>query len=312
VRLFVERIGRSGHDFELSDADAPIVAEICRRLDGIALALELAASRIGVHGVQGTAALLDKQFRLLWRGRRTAPPRHQTLNATLDWSYKLLSTTEQLILRRLSVFVGGFSLEAALDVAAEGLDPAQLTETLATLVDKSLVTSERTAVTRYRLLGTTGAYAWKRLEESGEDAGDLTAPLRAHAARAEAIRSSIWSPPSRNSMDFFFLNLGNLRSALEWSFSERGDNELGAQLACASACLFFHADFLAECTSWTERALRALDASNKGTRLELELLACLAWPHTANKGHAHDAQTLLVRAIHLGKEAPQTVRSDES
>lgn len=312
VRLIVERIGRSGHAFELSDADAPIVAEICRRLDGIALALELAASRIGVHGVQGTAALLDKQFRLLWRGRRTAPPRHQTLNATLDWSYKLLSTTEQLILRRLSVFVGGFSLGAALDVAADGLDPAKLAETLGALVDKSLVTSERTAVTRYRLLDTTGAYAWKRLEDSGEDAAISRRHCEYMLRAPKQLGSSIWSSSSRNSMDFFLLNLANLRWALEWGLSERGDNELGAQLACASACLFFNADFLAECTSWTERALRALDASNKGTPLELELLACLAWPHTANQGPAHDSQTLLVRAIHLGKEAPQTVRSDES
>ena len=113
VQLFVKQVADSGHAFELTDADAPIVAEICRRLDGIALALELAASRVGVHGVQGTASLLDKQFRLLWRGRRTALPRHQTLSATLDWSYNLLSRTERLVLRRLAVFVGGFSLEAA-------------------------------------------------------------------------------------------------------------------------------------------------------------------------------------------------------
>ena len=136
VQLFVKQAANSVHGFELTDADAPIVAEICRRLDGIALALELAACRVGVHGVQGTASLLDRQFRLLWRGRRTALPRHQTLSATLDWSYNLLSGTEQAVLRRLAVFVGGFSLQAALDVVAEGLGPAELTETLTLLVDK--------------------------------------------------------------------------------------------------------------------------------------------------------------------------------
>jgi predicted ATPase len=103
---------------------------------------------------------------LLWRGRRTALPRHQTLYATLDWSYHLLSPTERLVLRRLAVFVGGFSLEAALDVAAESLDPAELTETLATLVDKSLVTSDRSAAMRYWLLDTTRVYAWQKRENS--------------------------------------------------------------------------------------------------------------------------------------------------
>ena len=169
VELFVKQVANSVHPFELTDADAPIVAEICRRLDGIALALELAASRVGAHGVRGVASLLDKHFRLLWRGRRTALPRHQTLSATLDWSYNLLSGTEQLVFRRLAIFVGGFSLAAALQVASEGLDPAELTETVATLVDKSLVTSDGGSAARYRLLETTRAYAWQKLSESGED-----------------------------------------------------------------------------------------------------------------------------------------------
>ena len=169
VELFVKQVANSVHPFELTDADAPIVAEICRRLDGIALALELAASRVGAHGVRGVASLLDKHFRLLWRGRRTALPRHQTLSATLDWSYNLLSRIEQLVFRRLAIFVGGFSLAAALRVASEGLDPAELTETVATLVDKSLVTSGGGTAARYRLLETTRAYACQKLGESGED-----------------------------------------------------------------------------------------------------------------------------------------------
>src|SRR5262249_45916376 len=104
VRLFVKQIVASGHLFELGESDVPLVCEICRRLDGIPLALELAACRVGVFGVQGTAALLDKQFNLLWSGRRTAIPRHQTLSATLDWSHNLLSPTEQVVLRRLAIF----------------------------------------------------------------------------------------------------------------------------------------------------------------------------------------------------------------
>jgi predicted ATPase/DNA-binding winged helix-turn-helix (wHTH) protein len=255
VQLFVKQVAHSGHAFELTDADAPIVAEICRRLDGIALALELAASRVGVHGVQGTAALLDKQFRLLWRGRRTALPRHQTLSATLDWSYNLLSPTEQLVLRRLAVFVGGYSLEAALNVAAESLDPAELTETLATLVDKSLVTSDRTTAMRYRLLDTTRAYAWQRLTDSGEDLKILRRHSEHMIHVLERSGATIWAPPRPESIDFFVLNLSNVCAALEWSFSDQGDCGLGAKLAGASACLFFQAGLLSECAAWTERAL---------------------------------------------------------
>jgi predicted ATPase/DNA-binding winged helix-turn-helix (wHTH) protein len=169
VQLFVKQVANSEHAFELTDADAPVVANICRRLDGIPLAIDLAALRVGAHGVQGTALLLDKHFRLLWRGRRTALPRHKTLAATLDWSYNLLSGTEQLVLRRLAVFAGDFSLAEALDVASEGFDAAEVTETLATLVDKSLVTSDRTSVTRYQLLETTRTYATQKLAASGEE-----------------------------------------------------------------------------------------------------------------------------------------------
>jgi len=299
VQLFVKQVAHSGHAFELTDADAPIVAEICRRLDGIALALELAASRVAAHGVRGTASLLDKQFRLLWRGRRTALPRHQTLSATLDWSYNLLSPTERLVLRRLAVFVGGLSLEAALDVAAENLDPAALTETLATLVDKSLVTSDRTTAMRYRLLDTTRAYAWQKLTESGEDLKIVRRHCEHMIHALEQFGATILAPPSHESIDFFVLNLSNLRAALEWSFSDQGDSGLGAKLAGASACLFFQLGLLPECAAWTERALEALDTSSKGTQLELELLACFATSFMITRGNVPTAHTALVRGLDI-------------
>ena len=301
VQLFVKQVAHSGHAFELTDADAPIVAEICRRLDGIALALELAASRVGVHGVRGTASLLDKHFRLLWRGRRTALPRHQTLSATLDWSYNLLSPTEQLVLQRLAVFVGGFSLEAALDVVAESLGPAELTETLATLVDKSLVTSDRTAAMRYRLLDTTRIYAWQKLTESGEDLKIVRRHCEHIIHTLEQFGATIWAIPSPENIDFFVLNLGNLRAALEWSFSDQGDTGLGAKLAGASACLFFRARLLPECVAWTERAIGALDTSSKGTRLELELLACFATSFMITRGNDRTTHTVLVRALDIAE-----------
>jgi predicted ATPase len=301
VQLFVKQVAHSGHAFELTDADAPIVAEICRRLDGIALALELAASRVGAHGVQGTASLLDKQFRLLWRGRRTALPRHQTLSATLDWSYNLLSQTEQLVLRRLAVFVGSFSLEAALDVAAESLDPAELTETLATLVDKSLLTSDSTTAMRYRLLDTTRAYAWQKLTESGEDLKIVRRHCEHMIHALEQFGATIWAPPNPESIHFFVSNLSNLRAALEWSFSDQGDRELGTKLAGASAPIFFQAHLLPECAAWTERAIEALDTRSKGTQLELELLTCFASSLMVTKGNVPTAHPALVRALDIAE-----------
>src|SRR5580692_10607326 len=301
VQLFVKQVAYSGHAFELTDADAPIVAEICRRLDGIALALELAASRVGVHGVQGTASLLDKQFRLLWHGRRTALPRHQTLSATLDWSYNLLSETEQVVLRRLAVFVGGFSLQAALDVVAEGLGPAELTETLSMLIDKSLLTADRTTAIRFRLLDTTRAYAWQKLTESGEELKILRRHCEHMVHALGRFGATIWALPSPESIDFFILNLSNLRAALDWSFSAHGDTRLGAKLAAASACLFHNAGLSPECATWSERAMETLDASSKCTPFELEILACFASSFTEMRGSLPVTHAALIRGLDIAE-----------
>jgi predicted ATPase len=306
VQLFVKQVANSDHAFELTDADAPTVAEICRKLDGIALALELAAARVAVYGVQGTAALLDLQFGLLWRGRRTALPRHQTLGAALDWSYSLLSPTEQLVLRRVAVFVGVLSLEAALDVVAEGLGRAELTETLATLVDKSLVTSDRTVAMRYRLLDITRTYAWRKLRESGEDLKIVRRHCEHMIQALGRFGATIWGLPSAESIDFFVLNLSNVRAALDWSFSDQGDTELGARLARAAACLFLKVGLLPECVAWTERAIEALDSTSKGTQLELELLAGFASSLMITRGNVLATHTALVRALEIAERLEAT------
>jgi predicted ATPase len=160
VQLFVERAAEHGSCFELNDAGAPIVGKVCRGLDGIALALELAAGRVGVYGIRGFASFLDGPCRLLWQGRRTALPRHQTLSAMLDWSYDLLDESERATLRGLSVFVGPFSLEAAQYVFAGGiLAREQVTEAIAGLVTKSLVSVETNPTgTLYRLLELPRGY----------------------------------------------------------------------------------------------------------------------------------------------------------
>ncbi|MBV8125461.1 MAG: helix-turn-helix transcriptional regulator, partial [Paucibacter sp.] len=170
VQLFVERARAGGHGFELHDAEVPLVAQICRQLDGIALAIELSAGRVAAFGVRGTAELLGSGSGLSWEGRRTAVPRHQTLNAMLDWSYKLLPECERKVLRRLSAFVGQFSLEGAIHVASDGpQDQSQVIAALGSLVGKSLATVENVASgCCYRLLDSTRMYVAEKLAASGE------------------------------------------------------------------------------------------------------------------------------------------------
>src|SRR5258708_2680841 len=165
VQLFMERALAGGYHSELSDAEAPIVANICRRLDGMALAIELAASRVGSLGIGGTAELLDNRFKVIWQGRRTALPRHQTLKSMLDWSYNLLSDLEKRVLCRLSIFVGDFTIKAACEVAAEEeVDEALVTLAVTRLLEKSLIsTTHFQRSTYYRLLTTTRAYALIKL-----------------------------------------------------------------------------------------------------------------------------------------------------
>jgi predicted ATPase len=299
VQLFVQRVATSGHALKLTDSEAPTVAEICRRVDGIALALELAASRVAAHGLRGTASLLNEHFVLCWRGRRTAIPRHQTLSATLDWSYNLLSDIERLVLRRLAIFVGGFSLQAALEVASESLEAAEFTETLATLVEKSLVTAARSPTLRYRLLDTTRAYAGQKLTESREDQRIARRHSEHLVAILEEFGASVWATPPVGSLDFFSANLANVRAALCWCFSKDGDVGLGVRLTCASAALLNQCGLATECLTWTGRAIAALDDAVKGTRLEMELQACFGSSLIVTRGNGPTTQAALIRALDI-------------
>jgi predicted ATPase/DNA-binding winged helix-turn-helix (wHTH) protein len=169
VKLFVERVTRTIDNFELSDADAPIVAHICRRLDGLPLAIELAAGHVHAFGARGLAELLGR-FRLLMRGRRTAMQRHQTLGAALDWSYETLSEPERAILRRLSAFAGAFTLDEACAIGTDAAVSAhEVAEILENLVAKSLLQADlKTLSCCYRLLETTRTYIQDKLAQSGE------------------------------------------------------------------------------------------------------------------------------------------------
>ena len=270
VQLFVERAVAGDSVFALSDADAPLVADICRTLDGMALAIELAAGRVGAFGVRGIARLIDGQFQLQWPGRRTALPRHRTLAATLDWSHALLSEPERIVFRRLSVFVGGFvGLKPVLAVSAfGGLNESMVVDAFDGLVAKSLVAADfsRTPI-RYRLLDTTRAYAAAKLQASG----DASLVGRCHASwfRDFLVQENAGLSESSGSA-LCAEHVGNLRAALEWSFGDDGDREIASTLAAAAAPLFLRLSLLAECHRWTERAMIALDASLRGTRLEME------------------------------------------
>jgi predicted ATPase len=170
VQLFVERAAASLDEFEFDDADIPIVADICRKLDGIALAIELAAARVDAFGLRGVAARLDARFQLLTRGRRRSLPRHPTLRATVDWSHELLLEPERVVLRRPAIFAGVFTEEAASAVAASAaISALEIVETVANLVMKSLVVEDvGDAMVRYRLPQTIRAYALQKLGESRE------------------------------------------------------------------------------------------------------------------------------------------------
>ncbi len=199
VQLLVDRMRAVQGQFELGDADAPIAAGICRRLDGIALAIELAAGRTAIYGLGKTAGLLDDHLNLSWAGRRTAAARHQTLNAALEWSYDLLDERESLVLSRLSVFSGGFTFETAIAVVAdETVDEATVSDCVWELRSKSLITAGEHEL-RLRLLDTTRAFASQRLARGdGQNFFAAVMPFTSAICSDEAPRAMCRAGPRRS------------------------------------------------------------------------------------------------------------------
>ena len=298
VQLFVERATATGARLSLGDEDAALVADMCRKLDGIALAIEFAAARVDVYGVRGTASLLENRFKLLWHNRRTAVLRHQTLGALLDWSYNLLDDAERRSLRRLSVFVGSFSLEAVAAVAAVDGDDERAVDLLGSLVDKSLVFFDAGGVESapYRLLDATRAYAQEQLRETGER--DAVARLHASWQCSVLEREQRHDGAVRSLAE----HLGNTRAALEWCFSELGDRALGVQLAAAAVPMFMELSLLRECQHWVELALSSLPETERGTRRELALQAGLGVATMFTRGNSPEVGKALLRALALADE----------
>jgi predicted ATPase/DNA-binding winged helix-turn-helix (wHTH) protein len=300
AQLFMERAVASGYGGVLNDIDAPIVATICRRIDGIPLAIELAASRAGPLGIRGVGELLDNRFSLLWRGRRTALPRHQTLHAMLDWSYNLLSQHEKVVLGRLSVFVGDFALDAACSVAADAeIDQASSTRAITSLLAKSLISkTESRGSTYYRLLETTRTFAAAKFSERGE----ANRVARRHAKffsdflqHNEIVQSRF----GEHDLSRYASHIGNVRAALQWAFSDEGDVTLGAELAAWAAPLFVGLSLLEECTRWCERALAGLDDAAQGTRQEMILQEALALSLMYAGGNSNQVRAAIERGLYL-------------
>ncbi|MBA3254424.1 MAG: winged helix-turn-helix domain-containing protein [Burkholderiaceae bacterium] len=270
VALFVARAQAVAPAFVLTQGTLPIVVDICRRLDGIALAIELAAARVPLLGVDGLRAKLDDRFRVLTAGSRLALRRHQTLRAALEWSHGLLTPDEQTVFRRLGVFTGTFGLESAQRVASAGtIDEWSVLEILGALVDKSLVVVEAGSEPRYRLLESGRAYALERLADSGE----RDAVLRQHAQALLAIfdrsRDEYWTTTSGARIDRYAAEIDNLRAALDWA-AEAGEADLSIALTGASSWLWrdvgLHAEGLRRC----DQAIRLIGPATP-LRLEARL-----------------------------------------
>ncbi len=279
VRLFVARVRAAEPDARHGRYDGTTIAAICRRLDGIPLAIEMAAARVAALGIEELASRLDDRFRLLAEGRRTALPRHLTLRATFDWSYELLSEPERVLLRRLAVFAGAFSLEAATAVVASaGTASLDIVDGLFSLIAKSLVVADvHGSVPRYALLDTTRAYALEKLAGSGECEGLEDRHAGYYRDLFERADAGLDRRTSAEWLRDYGWQLGNLRAALDWAFSPAGDAETGATLTAAALPLWMHLSLLEECRGRVERALGALHArpERAADRHEMKLQAAL-------------------------------------
>ena len=304
TQLFMERALASGARLDASDAEAPIVASICRKLDGMALAIELAARRVESYGLQQTAGILDQRLTLLWQGSRTAPPRQKTLQATLDWSFGLLTELERVVLRRLAVFVGYFTLDAALEVVTSAkLDRSIVLGAIDSLVAKSIVaTSPLGAMMRYRLLDTTRAYALE-VGIADADATDLSVRHAAYFRRWLEQSGKEWSTSSSGiERASHFSAVNNVRAALEWCFDSTGNAEVGVSLAAAAVQVFLAMSLLPECHRWSQRALLALDEAAAGGLDEMHLRAALGFSSSQMHGESNAVREALSRSLVIAEQ----------
>ena len=285
VRLFIATTRALQSDFSPHGENLPAIAAICRRLDGIPLAINFAATRVATLGLQQVAAGLDDRLGMLTGGRRTALPRHQTLRATLDWSYELLPEPEGLVLRHLAVFAGGFTAEAASLVAAGGeIAASEVVRSLANLVTKSLVTLEAgSVIAHYRLHETTRAYALEKLAESGEFEQVARRHANYYRALFDGAEIELDTLPAPAWLAAYAHQIGEVRAALDWAFSPTGAAEIGVALTVAAVPLWVHLSLMEECRGRVERALSG-PAESRDARRNMQLYAALGAALFLTKG----------------------------
>jgi len=299
VHLFVERAESVQPAFLLTQENALTVTQICRRLDGIPLAIELAAARVKILSLEQIAARLDDSCRLLGGGSRTALPRQQTLQATIDWSHALLSEHERTLFRRLSVFRGGFSLEAVEAICAgNGIEQNEALDLLSHLVDKSLVVvAAGGGETRYRLLETIRQYAQSKLQECEEAARMRQAHCDWYLGFAERAESNVLGAEQATWLDRFEVEHDNLRAALAWSL-DTGEGEKAARVGVAMWRFWFVRGYLSEGRRWLERALAGFSEQTTVRAKTLRAAGILA-------GYQDDylrAKELLAESLELFRE----------
>ncbi|HLY57803.1 MAG TPA: hypothetical protein VKS60_19730, partial [Stellaceae bacterium] len=277
VRLFVDRAAAAVGGFALTADSLPAIVGICRRLDGIALALELAAPRLKMMRPEALLARLDDRFRLLTGGARTALPRQQTLRALIDWSHDLLGEKEKALMRRLSVFAGGWTIESATSVAADdSFEDWEVFDLLASLVDKSLVQPDpahRDA--RYHFLESTRAYAAEKLNAAGE--GDWPRRLAQYlAGELRRAETEYETAPTLAWRAAYCPEIDNLRAALDWAFGPAGDAGLGLEMMAYSSWVWSELGLTAE-----ERRRLAVGVNHLGEHVPAKISARLHYMQTA-------------------------------